>query len=412
MKPHPLSLVVMAASGFGMIPLHAQALSLQQAATGFSQPLFVTAPEGDSRLFVVEKGGTVRVVQGGSTLPAPFLDLSSSVSTAGEGGLLGLAFDPNYATNGRLYVNYIDSLTNSTVVARYTVSGDPNTVSAASGQTIISVAQPAGQTNHKAGWIGFRPGETANLYIATGDGGGSNDPGNRAQNLSDNLGKILRLDVSAPGPGYTIPAGNPFAGATAGNDEIWAYGLRNPYRNSFDRQTGDFYIADVGQGAREEVNFEAAAAEGGNNYGWRAREGTGDNPGVGDAPPAGAVDPVYDYTHASQPAGSASITGGYVYRGDAIPDLDGTYFHGDFVNGTIYTFSYDGATVTGLTDRSAELNAPTLLGPGSISSFGEDGFGELYVVDIGGTVYKLVPEPTAGLLACLSGSLLLLRRRR
>lgn len=412
MKLYPFSLIVIAAAGFSSVRLHAQPLSLQQVASGLNQPLFLTAPEGDARLFVVEKGGTVRIIQNGVPQTTPFLDLSATVSTAGEGGLLGLAFDPNYATNGRVYVDYIDGATGNTMVARYSVSADPNVINPLSAQNIISVTQPAGQTNHKGGWIGFRPGDLNNLYIATGDGGAGDDPGNRAQNLSDNLGKMLRLDVSGPGAGYGIPAGNPFAGATAGNDEIWAYGLRNPFRNSFDRQTGDFYIADVGQGTREEVDFESAATPGGRNYGWRALEGSGDNPGVGDAAPPGAVGPIYDYTHAGQPTGSGSITGGYVYRGEALEGLDGTYFFGDFVNGTIHTFSYDGATLTGLTDRSAELDTATLFGTNSISSFGEDGFGELYVIGIGGDVYKLVPESSTGLLACLCGAVLLGLRRR
>lgn len=414
MKPCLRSTCLLAVLGGFASParLHAQPLSLQQTAAGFNQPLFVTAPQGDARLFVVEKGGTIRVVQGGSTLATPFLDMSASVSTAGEGGLLGMAFDPNYASNGRVYVNYIDAATSNTVVARYTVSGDSNALNPASAETILTVAQPPGLSNHKGGWIGFRPGDAANLYIATGDGGGGDDPSNRAQNLTDNLGKILRVDVSGTGPGYAIPADNPFAGAVAGNDEIWAYGVRNPFRNSFDRQTGDFYIADVGQGTREEVNFESAATPGGRNYGWRPLEGSGDNPGVGDPAPPGATDPIHDYTHAGQAQGTASITGGYVYRGDAIPELDGTYFYGDFVNGTIFSFDYDGTTLTNLTDRSAELNTAALLGTFSISSFGEDGFGELYVVDIDGSIYKLVPEPTAPLLSCLGIAALISSRRR
>lgn len=395
----------------GIAPLPGQTLGLQQVASGFSEPLFLTAPAGDSRLFVVEKGGTIRVLVNGVTQAAPFLNLGSTINPAGEGGLLGLAFDPAYATNGRFYVDYIDAATSNTVVARYTVSSDANIANPASAQTILSVAQPAGLSNHKAGWIGFRPGETSNLYVATGDGGSGDDPENRAQNLLDNLGKILRVDVSGSGAGYTIPAGNPFAGATPGNDEIWDYGLRNPFRNSFDRQTGDLYLADVGQSTREEINFEAALSAGGNNYGWRALEGKGDNPGVADPAPPGAVGPIFDYAHGGPDLiTGSSITGGYVYRGSAIPELDGTYFFGDFISGTIASLQYEGGVLTDLTNRTLESNAAALIGTNSLSSFGEDGLGELYLVDYGGQIYKLVPEPSAAALLLLCGLSGVMRR--
>ena len=235
----------------------------QIVASGFDRPLFATAPNGDPRLFVVEQGGLVKVMQNGVVLPTPFLDLSAKVDTTGERGLLGMAFDPSFETNRRFYVDYIDKTTLNTVVATYQASvSQPNIADAASAQNVLTVAQPA-FANHKAGWIGFRPGESANLYIATGDGGSANDPDNRAQNLNENLGKILRVDVAAdhfPGDptryGYGIPTGN----ITGGNPEIYAYGLRNPYRDSFDRETGTFYIADVGQNQREEINIGAAGA--------------------------------------------------------------------------------------------------------------------------------------------------------
>jgi glucose/arabinose dehydrogenase len=396
---------------FGLTPVTANAetpLRLDLFASGFSQPLFVGAPAGDNRLFVVEKGGSIKIVENGIVQPTPFLNLSSQVNTSGEQGLLGLAFDPNYATNGRFYVNYISAATQDTVIARYTASANRNLADSNSGQVILTVDQPSGFDNHKAGWIGFRPNEPSNLYIATGDGGGGNDPNNLAQNTSSNLGKILRVDVSGSAAGYTIPAGNPFAGATSGIDEIWAYGLRNPFRNSFDRLTGDFYIADVGQSTREEVNFEAASGVAGVNYGWRAREGKADNPSVGDATPQGAVDPIYDYDHTS---GRRSITGGYVYRGGAIPEFQGTYLFGDFVAGTFGSFRYSNGVLSELTDRTTQID-PTNAFPGSaLSSFGEDGAGELYAVNISGSIYKLVPEPgITALLAC--GALTALTRRR
>jgi hypothetical protein len=220
--------------------------------SGLDTPLFLTAPAGDPRLFVVERGGTIRIIQNGVLLNQPFLDISTQVeSSTGERGLLGLAFDPSYSSNGKFYVDYIDSTTaHNTQIAGFTVSaGNPN-VANPSGTSILSIDQPA-FSNHKGGWIGFRPNEPSNLYIATGDGGDANDPGNRAQSLSSDLGKILRIDVQHPANGlnYSIPASNPFAGGASIDDKIWAYGLRNPYRDSFDRATGDFYIADVGQNA-------------------------------------------------------------------------------------------------------------------------------------------------------------------
>jgi glucose/arabinose dehydrogenase len=322
-------------------------------------------------------------------LPTPFLNLS--VDTSGERGLLGMAFDPNFATNRRFYVDYIDKTTLNTVVATYQASAaQPNVADPASGQTVLTLTQPAGLNNHKAGWIGFRPGESNNLYIATGDGGGANDPQNRAQNLHDDLGKILRVDVSAdrsPGDptqyGYTIPAGNMTGDV---NPEIYAYGLRNPYRDSFDRENGTFYIADVGQDNREEINIGAAGA----NYGWREFEGTRLN-FPNDPPIANHTPPIYEYDHNGA---GASITGGYVYHGSAIDGLAGTYFFADFITDKVMSFHYTGSGITDLTDRTAELLSPTGIS-GSISSFGEDSSGNLYLVSLNGQVGMItaVPEP-------------------
>jgi glucose/arabinose dehydrogenase len=390
MKPLLASLSLLLAAG--------TAAAATQIGSGYTQPVFLTAPTGDSRLFVVEKGGLVKVQQGGSV--STWLDISTQIDTGGERGLLGLAFDPNFASNGRFYVDYIDKTTLNTVVASYTVNPS-GAVDLASAKTILTVAQPAGRDNHKAGWIGFSAADPGHLYIATGDGGCANDPDNNAQNLNSNLGKLLRVTPRAEG-GYDVPTDNPFVG-TAGNDEIWAYGLRNPYRNSFDRQTGDLWIGDVGQGAREEVNFAAAAAGLGRgaNYGWRVREGTIATPGISDPTPPNLTEPLFDYDRNV----GGTVIGGYVYRG-ADAGLNGKYVFGDFVTGDIWTYS--GGTRT-------ELDSP--FAGFQLTSFGEGGDGSLYAVGIDGNIYLLaaaVPEPTSALLLALglaAGGLLTRRRR-
>jgi glucose/arabinose dehydrogenase len=390
MKPLLASLPLVLAAG--------TAAAATQIGSGYTQPVFLTAPVGDSRLFVVEKGGLVKVQQGGSV--STWLDISTQVDTTGERGLLGLAFDPNFTSNGRFYVDYIDKTTLNTVVASYTVNGS-GAVDMGSAKTILTVAQPAGRSNHKAGWIGFNAADPGHLYIATGDGGSSNDPDNNAQNLNSNLGKLLRVTPGANG-GYTVPADNPFVGV-AGNDEIWAYGLRNPYRNSFDRQTGDLWIGDVGQGAREEVNFASAAAGLGRgaNYGWRVREGTIATPGISDPTPPNLTEPLFDY---GRDVGG-TVIGGYVYRG-ADASLNGKYVFGDYVTGDIW--SYSGGSRT-------ELDSP--FAGFQLTSFGEGGDGSLYAVGIDGNIYLLaaaVPEPTSALLLALglaAGGLLTRRRR-
>ncbi|WP_052493946.1 sorbosone dehydrogenase family protein [Nitrosospira sp. NpAV] len=388
-------------------------LQTRLVATGFDQPLFATAPNRDSRLFVVEKGGLIKIIQNGTVLPTPFLDLSGSVDTSGERGLLGMTFDPNFVDNRRFYVNYINKTTLDTVVATYQASAaQPNVADAASAQTVITIAQPE-FSNHKAGWIGFRPGEANNLYIGTGDGGFRDDPQNRAQNLTENLGKMLRVDVSAdrfPGDttryGYAIPAGNLANGNPGINAEIYAYGLRNPYRDSFDRETGTLYIADVGQNNREEINIGSAGA----NYGWRVFEGTRLN-FPDDAQPPNHTPPIFEYDHNGL---GASITGGYVYRGLEIDGLQGTYFFADFVTDQVMSFRFTGTGITELTDRTAELLSPTGIS-GQISSFGEDGFGNLYLVSINGRIGMItaVPEPE-GYAMMLAGMVLIalwVRRR-
>lgn len=377
----------------------AHALSGSVVATGLAQPLMVTAPAGDARLFIVEKGGVIRLMSGGVLQSTPFLDLSAQVATAGEQGLLGLAFDPAFASNGRFYVDYIDKATGNTVVARYRVATPGgNTADSGSAQTILSFAQPA-FTNHKGGWLAFRPGDAQNLYVATGDGGSGNDPFNNAQNRDTLLGKMLRIDVSGSGAGYAIPASNPFVGAAGTRAEIWDLGLRNPFRNSFDRATGDLWIADVGQGAREEIDLELAGDGGGHNYGWRLREGSIATPGgVGGTAP-GLTEPVFDYSHAAGGMG-ASIIGGYVYRGPSIARADGRYFFGDFVSNRIFSFAVGaGGSLSDLREDTAAFIGGT--GLSGLDSFGEDGQGRLYAVGINGTVVTLVPEPHSYLLLLL-----------
>jgi glucose/arabinose dehydrogenase len=384
------------------------AAALDLAGSGFSAPLFLAAPAGDPRLFVVEKSGVIKVRSEG--VWSTFLDISPAVNADGERGLLGLAFDPLFATNGYFYVYYSDrTTTRNSVVTRYQVSaGNPDRGDLATAQRILTIAQPANQQTHKAGWIGFRPGEPDNLYIASGDGGPGNDPSNNAQTLGSQLGKILRVDIrndAFPAEAmvnYAIPAGNPFAGGAAGDDAVWAYGLRNPFRNSFDRQTGDLWIADVGQGSREEINFEAAPGAGGRNYGWRVFEGTILTPLVGDPAIAGTTAPLLEYPHDGPSSLGDSIIGGYVYRGGAVQGLDGTYFFGDHVSGRIFSLQLVNGAVVGLTERTGELGTP--FGAFELTSFGEDGFGGLYVMGLNGEVYLIaagVPEPSTYALFAL-----------
>ena len=366
-------------------------LGTVRVAQGLSLPLFVTSPPGDTaRVFIVEQRGAdqrgrIKILKGGAVLATPFLT-TDPLSSGNEQGLLGLAFAPDYATSGRFYIYYTDS--NGMVqIARHTVSADPD-VANPTGTAILSIYHPF--TNHNGGWLGFGP--DGYLYAATGDGGSAGDPGDRAQNVDSLLGKMLRLDVS--GPAYTIPPGNPFAGATPGRDEIWAFGLRNPWRPSFDRGTGDLVIADVGQNLREEIDFAPAGTGAGANYGWRCFEGTLPYASSATTPcgsctvPACTVFPVYEYDHT---LGRCSITGGYVYRGCAIPDLNGQYFFADYCGRQIYTGRFQGGAFTGLRERTADLAPGGGLTIGNITSFGEDARGELYFCDQNGQVFKIVP---------------------
>lgn len=371
-----------------MTPHPAFTLGLEQINVGFNLdfPLFLTVTPlpGDTRLFVVEKGGKIKIVDRATKTPiGTFLDISHLLTDplGDEQGLLGLAFDPLYAINKRFYVSYTDrnGIGNS-VIARYLVSGDPNVAIATADQIIITVVQPS--TNHNGGMIAFGPDNF--LYIGLGDGGGSGDPDNRAQNKNDLLGKLLRIDVSqtAPVP-YGIPTGNPFVNDD-GADEVWSFGLRNPWRYSFDRQTGDLYIADVGQGAREEVNASTFASGTGKglNYGWKIMEGTICRPTTM-CDMSGLTLPVVEYDHND----GCSITGGYVYRGAAVPALQGTYFYGDFCAGFVRSFRL---TTNGMATEQASW--PALNPGGNITSFGEDEAGELYIMTSQGDLFRIVPN--------------------
>ncbi|MBC7942057.1 MAG: PQQ-dependent sugar dehydrogenase, partial [Chitinophagaceae bacterium] len=375
----------------------AQGLDTRLLASGLTQPLFATAPLADGRVFVVEKGGLIKVLDNGAV--SNFL--SVAVNTGGEQGLLGLAFDPGYgnaASAGyrRFFVNYIEPGTNDTVIASYRATANPLLADPTTRVEVIRIDQPDGRSNHKAGWIGFKPGNANNLYIATGDGGSGNDPDNFAQNRNVLLGKMLRVDingddfVSNPNINYAIPSDNPFVGVPGTRGEIFNIGLRNPFRNSFDRATGNLWIADVGQGAREEVNFIAAASAGGQNFGWRIREGLIATPGISDPNPGGLTDPILDYVRSF----GASITGGYVVR-DASSPLFGRYVFGDFVSGRIFSIAGDGSvqTMANAVELTSVLDAGAAGPIGSVSSFGEGAGGELYIVDFGGKLVQVVPEP-------------------
>jgi glucose/arabinose dehydrogenase len=354
-------------------------LGLQPVASGLSNPVFLTTAPGDpTRLFVVEKTGKIRIIKNGSLQGAPFLDITDSVSTGGEQGLLGVAFDPSYASTGRFYVSYTSphgSQTGGTsVLARYHVSANADVADVTSGQTILTVDQP--YDNHNGGMIGFGP--DGFLYFGLGDGGSGGDPQGHGQDRSELLGSVLRLDVSGNGT-YTIPPSNPYFGSTSRRPELWNYGLRNPWRFSFDRATGDLYIGDVGQNAREEIDVQPAASPGGENYGWNIMEGLSCY-GVATCNQTGLTLPVLDYDHGA----GCAVTGGYVYRGGAIPSLAGHYLYGDYCSGTVWSFRYLNGQAVDRRER------PDLFPNGNISSFGQDGAGELYIVTLGGTIYRIV----------------------
>lgn len=348
--------------------------TLTPVITGLTAPLGLTHA-GDSRLFVLEKGGLVRVFKNGALLPTPFLDVRALVGTTSERGLLGLAFHPDYASNGWLFINYT-RLDGDSVIARLTRSaGDPDIADPASLTTVLTVDRT--RANHNGGHLAFGP--DGYLYIGMGDSGGGGDPDNAAQSPTDLRGKMLRINVdSLP---YMIPPDNPFVGVQMPvdvADEIWAFGLRNPWRYSFDRLTGDLYIGDVGQGEREEISFQLAGRPGGENYQWRRYEGTHLYSPSTVLTFGTSTPPVMDYPHTE----GYSVTGGYVYRGIALPLLYGIYFFGDYGSGQIWSLQRTGG--------GAWLRQPFIATGFAITSFGEDAAGELYVVDFrGGRVLRL-----------------------
>ncbi|HYK01183.1 MAG TPA: PQQ-dependent sugar dehydrogenase [Thermoanaerobaculia bacterium] len=347
---------------------------LEPVVPGLSVPVAI-AHAGDSRLFIVQQSGRIRIYDPPQLLAQPFLDVSSIISSGGERGLLGLAFHPRYAENGFFYVNYTDTA-GDTKVVRYTRSAaDPNRADAASARLILDVDQPF--SNHNGGQLQFGP--DGYLYIGLGDGGSGGDPGNRAQNLSVLLGKMLRIDVDGAEP-YAIPPSNPFVGRPGARAEIWASGLRNPWRYSFDRNFGDLWIADVGQGQWEEISFQPRTSIGGENYGWRRMEGTHCFEPSTNCNDGTLVQPVIEYNHS---AGACSVTGGYVYRGTRSRRLNDMYIYADFCNGRIM-----GAR----RDASGRFVSKLLFdAPFQVSTFGEDVNGELYVASYGtGEIFRIV----------------------
>ncbi|MGO4325872.1 sorbosone dehydrogenase family protein [Cupriavidus sp. 2TAF22] len=339
-------------------------LALNEVAGGLQSPVFLTAPGGDARVFVVERPGRIRIVRNGALSATPFLDIGALTTNDGERGLLSMAFDPGYATNGRFYVYYTD-LNGAITIARYGVSaGNPDLADAA-GTVVLAIPHSA-FNNHNGGQLAFGP--DGMLYIGTGDGGGTGDPSGNAQNPNVLLGKMLRIDVSgAGGQPYTMPSTNPFAGGAGGRGEIWALGLRNPWRFSFDT-TGLIYIADVGQDQREEIDV-APASSAGLNYGWNRTEGVLCE-GAKPCNTAGLTLPVSDYAHS---AGDCAIVGGYVYRGSAIPELQGRYFYSDLCAGKLLSLMYRDGAVTEQVDWQVTAG-------GSVLSFGQDAAQELYVL--------------------------------
>jgi glucose/arabinose dehydrogenase len=374
------------------------ALTTERVGVGFSFPTSATMAPGDSeRMFVTEKAsGRVRILNlsTGVINPVPFLDIGSpagcgdmvgfGTTSTDERGLLGLAFHPEYQTNGFFYVFFFTTA-NQMRIARFTVSaGDPDVAVCGSQQNIVTVSEPFG--NHNGGTIHFGP--DGMLYASLGDGGSGGDPGDRAQNPNIVLGKMLRLDVDGGTP-YAIPPDNPFA-AGGGLGEIWHLGLRNPWAWSFDRETGDMYIGDVGQNTREEIDF-APAGVGGINYGWKCKEGIAcfSASAFCTCATGTLVDPIYDFAQST--GMGRSITGGRVYRGCAISDLDGTYFFSDWITSRIWSFRYDGAALTDFTERTFELAPGGGLSISGVVNFTEDTDGEIYIIDhVGGEIFKII----------------------
>jgi glucose/arabinose dehydrogenase len=375
-RPSAQSGTVSVPTGAGTTQASIQ-VSLVPAVRGVQQPVYLThAGDGSGRMFVVERSGAIRIVQDGQILPTPFLNVRSLITTGGsEQGLLGLAFHPNYAANGQLFI-YYTATDKANTIARYTVSADPNVADPNSGVVLISI--PDTRDNHNGGMLAFGP--DGYLYIGTGDGGGAGDPERNGQNSQAMLGKLLRIDVNGADAGlpYAIPPSNPFAERGAAGGQVWAYGLRNPWRFSFDRLTQELYIADVGQGDYEEIDLQPAGSAGGENYGWNPTEGAHCFQPRSGCSFDGLVLPIAEYTHQ---AGDCSVTGGYVYRGSQSPALQGAYLFGDFCTGRFWMLRRDasGQWTAGLIQDTEH----------QISSFGEDEAGEVYLLSLAGGIYRV-----------------------
>jgi glucose/arabinose dehydrogenase len=378
-------------------------ISLDQLASGLQAPVYVTnAGDNSGRIFIVEQTGVVRIVHNGNLLTKSFLDISDRVRYNGEEGLLSLAFPPDYARKGYFYVYYTRKGETNNQVSRFHLTSDSNVADPSSEEQILTLNHP-GQTNHNGGLLVFGP--DGYLYIGTGDGGGGGDPSRNAQNPDSLLGKLLRIDTeyayqqmpkgsnllylpilfssieAPPGPAYKIPANNPFVNQNGTRPEIWALGLRNPWRYSFDRQTQDLYIADVGQDTWEEIDLQPAGSQGGVNYGWNILEGKHCYNASSCTPPANYSPPIAEYNHGTNDSTGCAITGGYVYRGSAYPAMQGIYIYGDYCSRTVW----------GLQNNAGAWETHTFLkAPGGITSFGEDQSGELYLTSSNGVVYQVV----------------------
>jgi hypothetical protein len=355
-------------------------IELQPVVSGLANPVAIThAGEGSGRLFITLQAGQIVIFDGTQILPTPFLDISGLVSSGGERGLLSVAFHPNYRSNGLFFVDYTNTA-GDTVIARYSVSQDRNVADPGSAAILLTIQQPF--ANHNGGQLQFGP--DGYLYIGMGDGGSAGDPLNNGQNLGTLLGKLLRVNVDGASP-YAIPGDNPFVGVPGAQPEIWAYGLRNPWRFSFDRSTGDLFIADVGQDSWEEVDFQPASSPGGQNYGWNIMEGNHCFNPPSNCNSSGLTLPILEYAHGSSDSIGCSISGGYRYRGTQNPDLTGIYFYGDFCTGRIWGASQQGTGAW----TTAELLDTSL----SITTFGEDEAGEIYVAHYAptdGAIYRIV----------------------
>ncbi len=361
-------------SNTGIVPGESAApgtFALMEVASGLSNPLYLTAPVADARLFVVEKAGRIRIVKNGTLVATPFLDITSKVSSGSEQGLLSVAFHPSYSSNGFLYVNYTNT-SGDTRVERYTVSLNPDVANPASAKTIFAIDQPF--SNHNGGLNLFGP--DGFLYVGMGDGGSGGDPQGNGQNKNALLGKLLRINVDQGDP-YSIPANNPYANG-GGRAEVWAYGLRNPWRFAFDKTSNLLYIADVGQNAYEEINVVATNRTG-VNYGWNIMEGASCF-GSSSCNQSGLQQPVVTY---NRDGGACTVIGGMVYRGTAVPQLAGHYVYADYCAGWIRSFKWTNGAVSNPTEWQTSAH-------GNILSFGEDSAGEMYILSANGRVYKII----------------------